>query len=190
MSPLHPEVIAGFRAFSVRFEGCVAWMYLDVRGLVTTGIGCLVDPLELALELPWYRPDWRWSTRDEIEAEWRRVKAMPPGLRATRYAGPLRLSDEAIDQLVARRLEGNAARLLGYFPELADWPAPAQTALCSMAWAMGANFVASWPRFAAAARAQDWRACADECAIRADGNPGVVPRNEANRDLFLAAAEA
>ena len=36
---MHSSVQAIFPEFSKRFEGYVHWMYLDIKGLVTTGVG-------------------------------------------------------------------------------------------------------------------------------------------------------
>ena len=44
---MFPAVQSGFPAFSAKFEGRVAYMYLDVKGLVTVG-----------LAIWWIR--WRW----------------------------------------------------------------------------------------------------------------------------------
>src|SRR6202042_670124 len=74
------------------------------------------------------------------------------------------------------------------FPDFASFPAPAQTAILPMSWAMGSGFPARWPLFSAAVRAQDWAACAANCAISSVGNAGVIPRNNADRALFLQAA--
>src|SRR5580704_1499007 len=41
-----------FPNFSKQFEGRVGWMYLDVKGLVTIGVGNLIDPLPAAVGLP------------------------------------------------------------------------------------------------------------------------------------------
>ena len=51
-------VQSSFPAFSGRFEGRVPYMYLDVLGLVTVGVGNLVDPVETAQALPFhFRPN-------------------------------------------------------------------------------------------------------------------------------------
>lgn len=190
MSDILPEVAAGFRDFTARFEGVVPYMYQDVKGLVTCGIGNLIDPMPAALPLPWLRPDGSRATRSEIVAEWRRVKAMPRALVYTRYHAPsgLHLDDDAIDGLVSTRLEADAAILVRYYPYFATFPAPAQTAILSMAWAMGAGFPKTWPRFSESVRAMDWLACAGTCAINSHGNVGVIPRNSANAALFREAA--
>ena len=41
-----------------------------------------------------------------------------------------------------------------------------------------------WPKFTAACNMGDWIAAAAECKMEEAGNPGLVPRNLANRQLF------
>lgn len=190
MSILKQEMVDAWIDFNAPLEGRVRHAYRDVRGLVTTGLGNLIDPIGLALALPWQHPDGTPATPDEIAAEWHRVKALPAALPAWKYAGssPLVLSDEVIDELVLRQLHANAATLAVFFPELASYPAPVQMAISSIAWACGAGFPPRWPRFSAAVRLRAWASAAEECAINADGNPGVIPRNLRNRELLLQAA--
>jgi len=38
--------------FSPPLEGCTRSPYLDVKGLLTVGIGCLIDPPTTAADLP------------------------------------------------------------------------------------------------------------------------------------------
>src|SRR5262245_14818954 len=138
---LHPEVWTSWCAFTLRFEGRIPWMYQDVRGLVTTGLGCLIDPVGLALPLPWENAEGPVDQK-AIRAEWTRVKSMLPGLLANRYKSPngLHLGEDTIDDLALARLDSFAKALQRYFPDLASYPPPAQQALMSMAWAMGPGF--------------------------------------------------
>ena len=48
---MHTSVKMFFPKFSEILEGNVTWMYLDVKGLVTTGKGNLIDPVGNALQL-------------------------------------------------------------------------------------------------------------------------------------------
>jgi hypothetical protein len=179
-----------------RYEGRTTWMYRDTHenGYITTGKGNLIDPVSLALDLPWLRADGELADEEEVLAEWGRVKAMPRGLRADRYRGPdgLRLSDEAVDDLVQRKLAEFWSVGLRYFPDAEEWPAPAQLGWLLMAWAMGPAFTEptakrkGWPKFKAACLALDWEMAAAECFI-----PGARDvRNEEHRRLFLAAASS
>jgi hypothetical protein len=190
MTLIHPEVLARWAAFSEPLEGRVPWLYLDVKGLPTTAVGCLVPDLATMLSLPWMcrDADKGPASADRITREWYRVKSMRAGLLANQYRGCLYLSDDAIDDLMRRRLEQDARSLAVTFPAFPDWNPSAQQGSLSMAWAMGAGFPAKYPKWSAAARDQDWATCARECGIQSADNPGVVARNDANRRLFEEAA--
>jgi hypothetical protein len=49
---MQASVRAAWCDFNRSLEGWVSWMYLDVEGLVTTGMGNLIDPVEAAFPLP------------------------------------------------------------------------------------------------------------------------------------------
>jgi GH24 family phage-related lysozyme (muramidase) len=183
---IRPSVLALWHDFSEPLEGRVAWPYLDVRGLVTVGVGALIDPIGLALQLPW-RIDGRVATPAEVFDEWSRVKAMPRGRVAAAYRGALRLAERDIDALTERRLEANAGMLRGTFRDFAEWPADAQLGALSRAWAAGAS-LAKWPKHREACRARDWGRAAKESHLREAGNPGVVRRNVEQKIAFRNAA--
>jgi GH24 family phage-related lysozyme (muramidase) len=176
--------------WSQGFEGRTPTMYQDVKGYITAGVGNLMDPITLALPLQWLKPDGSVASHDEIVAEWNRVKAMKPGLFWKDYQSPdaLYLSDTTIDALVLRQLDANAVVLQRYFPDFASFPAGAQRAILSIAWAVGAGFPPKWPNFTNAVLAKDWTAAADNSSINSVGNPGVIPRNAADKAALLEAA--
>jgi GH24 family phage-related lysozyme (muramidase) len=190
---MHASVNDAFPTFSQVFEGYVPWMYLDIKGLVTIGIGNLIDPESSALSLPFVDGSGARATPARISAEWHKLKATPAlakqGHKACKAITELRLSDHDIDQLVRRRLTRNEAGLEKVFHEWHEWPADAQLAVLSMAWAMGSGFSAKWPLFTAACAARDWQAAAANCRMKETGNPGLVPRNNANQRLFRNAHE-
>jgi GH24 family phage-related lysozyme (muramidase) len=187
-----PVVRSSFVAFSTRFEGAIPWLYLDVRGLVTTAIGVLVDPVELAFPLPLKWPDGKPATRTQIAAEWWTIKREGSlahrGAQAAGKVAVLRLDQADVEALTLRKLDAMVAHLERRFPGFSTWPAPAQLGVLSMAWACGPAF--AFPKCEAALRALDFALAAEECTIREEGNAGVRPRNIANRTLFLEAAEA
>jgi GH24 family phage-related lysozyme (muramidase) len=193
-------------------EGAVPFLYLDVKGLVTTAIGNLVDPLPAALGLPLVRPDGSKATQSEIAAEWANVKGRTDlklrGGMAFKSVTRLRLTEEGVQQVVARKLTqmdaylarrfrctehddcraqvelGSECTAFGY----ASWPADAQLGVLSMAWACGPAF--DFPHLERALREGDFLAAAAECFMNEAGNPGLRPRNRANRVLFRNAAFA
>jgi GH24 family phage-related lysozyme (muramidase) len=188
---MRPSVRDAFVKFTETFEGSCSWMYCDVKGLVTTGIGNLIDPVGAALPLPWLRPDGSSATPGEIIAAWQAVKAREDltqhGGGAYRNVSNLRLSEAGIQQVVLAKLLQNDAFLKKRFTDWETWPADAQLATLSMAWAAGPGF--NFPKFQRAAFVRDWGACAIECHMDDWSNPGLTPRNLANKKLFQNAAE-
>lgn len=178
-----------FFDFSVRFEGSVPFLYLDILCLVTVGVGNLVDPVAAALDVPFVIGD-RPATRDEVARDWHAVKDRPDlakmGHRAFEKLTTIRLTEEGTRSLVNRKLAQFELQLIQRFPAFHEWCADAQLALLSMSWAAGPAFKA--PRFEAHAKALNFDGCAEECRFQDEHNPGLRPRNDANQRMFRNAA--
>ena len=190
-----------FREFNEPFEGVVPWMYQDIKGLITVGVGNLIDPVSAATALPFQwknKPGLKnaglAASKADIEAEWKKIKGDPTlalkGHRACESITNLELSDDAIDTLIGTRLQQNEAYLVKQTPfkGFDQWPADAQMALLSMAWAMGPGGPPQFKTMAAACEKLDFDKAAVNCRIDETGNPGVVPRNKADKLLFENAA--
>lgn len=184
-----------FLAFTKPLEGVISFLYQDVKGLVSIGIGNLVDPIQLAMTLPLVRTsDGQPATRNEIAAEWAKIKALPDGAaggwRAAARVVTLHLTDDGINDMVLNKLAENDRYIAARFPQYESWPADAQLGVMSMCWAVGPAFQADWPRFTASLREQDWRTAAVECFMpEAATISGLRPRNKADELLFSNAAE-
>lgn len=216
------SVRAAFVGFTSPLEGVCPFLYLDVLGLVTTAIGNLVDtsqggdpqPWRPVLGLPFQHLDGRPATDEEIVAEWKAVKARQDmkmmGGGAFAKVTTLRLPPLGIEQVVNRKLEANDAILRQRFPDFEDWPADAQLATHSMAWACGANF--HFPQLERALKERnfgEWTidpktgttvvtgGAALHCHINTDGPDhvagtaddfrGIIPRNNANQQMYVNA---
>ncbi len=187
------SVLDAWHGFSEPLEGRVHSMYLDILGLVTTGVGNLIDTADQAAALPWvHERTGARATREEVIAAWRQLKARKDLAKLHwKYAAALndlRLTDAAIDDLVSAKLQSNASYLQAkHFRDFGEWPADAQLAALSMAWAVGPGFPLKFGNFTRAvvaagpSRWLDAKAC---CKIRETGNPGVVPRNRQNERCF------
>jgi GH24 family phage-related lysozyme (muramidase) len=184
------SVASVFTEFQAKFEGVCPFLYLDVRGLVTCAIGLLVDPVELALPLPWTIGDYP-ATQLEIRNAWDIVKGHQEMAQRGGFAfeslTTIRLTQSAIKAVTLQKAAQMEEILRTYFPSYDGDPADAQLGLLSMAWALGPAFAPRWPFFSAAYRSGDYATCAEQCQLSAAGNPGVVPRNAATRALFEAA---
>lgn len=187
------SVASIFTQYQTLFEGKCSWLYLDVKGLVTTAIGLLVDPLPLALQLPWQINGYA-ATQQEIIQAWNTVKNRSDmkmmGGGAYVSLTSIRLTDAGINTATLQKAMSMETYLRQGFPSYDNVPADAQLGLFSIAWACGPSFGPSWPLFSAAFNNGDFIACSTQCSISAMGNPGVVPRNAATMKLFRAAANA
>jgi hypothetical protein len=191
---VHQSVRDYFLPFTQPLEGRIYCMYLDIRGLVTTAVGNLIDAEDEACRLPWTRSDGTAATEAEIRAEWRLVKGMTElaqqGAGAAAGVTKLRLTDAAIDAIVLSRFDANTRILRGAYSGWDSWPADAQLGCHSILWT-GSHFPedSHWPKFNAAARARAWATAAEQSHIQDQDNRGVTDRNTANHQLFLNAAK-
>lgn len=189
---MHDTVIHIWIEFSKELEGYVNHMYLDIKGLVTIGIGNLIDPCSAALALPFIRKgDGALASQREIRFDWQTVKTRPElakkGHRAAAKYTRLMLTESSIAKLVMQKLLSNEKILKQRFKHWDQWPADAQLAVSSHAWALGPSFSKKWPLLSQSLDNQNWKRAASQCQMREFDNPGVAPRNIINRQLFLAA---
>lgn len=167
------SVRAAFVGYSKPFEACVHYPYLDVKGLATVGIGDLEEPLSEFQKLPFTRGlGGPVCSVPEIQAAYWTLKhsTLNPKRGGAQYENvtSLRISDDAITNLVATKLAQNEAVTLSLVPEFPTFPADAQLGWLSMDWALGAYFPRKWPKLTAAARDGDWNTCAVECQPSAE----------------------
>lgn len=198
---MHLSVQTQFRRFNEPFEGVVAHMYLDIKGLVTVGVGNLIDPVDCATPLPFRfknKPTivtpGEPASKAQIAAEWHRLKNNRPLAQAGHCAcepvTSLELDEHTLNSLIEQRLADNEnwLRRQPAFQQFDLWPADAQLGLLSMAWALGPAGALKFHKFCASCEKLDFVAAASQCRMNEAGNPGVIPRNRANTALFSNAA--
>ena len=198
-----PSVRDLWEKFSTTFEGYLPYMYLDRLGLVTTGMGNLIDPLPMAQALPWKKADGTRATAAEIGANWQLVKARQDlkghGGGAFKNVQNLHLDDADIQALINSKLDQNDKALSARFPGYPSWPADAQMGTNSMSWAMGSHF--NYPKFQQAVTkiVPDFKTAAIESYIPDNDEKDIAKppkdaslraRNLANKQLFLNAQAA
>ena len=192
---MHTAVKDIWIEFNEPLEGLVTSLYADVKGLVTTGMGNLVDPIALALVLPWELPGGIQASRDSVVLAWQAVKSDPLcASRGWKYAAQLplnniRLSRSSVTALIVSKLAEHDMRMRMRFANWEERPADAQLAIHSMAWAMGPMFFKRFPKFTAMFTRGDYASAANECAI-SPPHGTIVIRNERNRQLLLNAASS
>ncbi|HEX6053726.1 MAG TPA: hypothetical protein VFZ21_30865 [Gemmatimonadaceae bacterium] len=187
---MRPEVRRLWLDLNHPLEGRIQWMYCDILGKVTTGVGNLIDSPEAAAKFGWTYQDGVVALREDIAKEWQLVKSGRLPAREAETITALRLQDAAIDNAVFRQLAENERDIIERWGNWDKFPASAQMGILSMAWAMGSGFWRKFPKFSRAVDLQAWDEAGRECLIRSTGNPGVVPRNRANANLFAQAHAA
>jgi hypothetical protein len=159
-----PATLAAYQKWTEIQEGRLPYMYLDVEGLVHTGIGNLIDaspsgssaPWTPALALPWKNPDGSAASPATIQAQWQAVKARQDlkgkggGNAPFPSLTTIRLSQADIDALFQKVLSSFTETIRKYYPAIDSWPADGQMGVLGMAWALGPAFPPQWPKFTAA----------------------------------------
>lgn len=182
-------------AFTEPIEGGLACFYNDVRNKTTIAFGNLCDTPSEAAALDMVNRDGTPATAAEKIAAWHAVHDDPHAAAAgwtyAQNLTPLRLTRDGMVALAMQRLDVNDRILLARLPDWESYPACAQMAMHSLAWACGAN--AHFPRLFADVTIRDFDAAAVEIHMNEwtpEGvhNTGLMPRNVANKILMRNAA--
>jgi len=189
-------VVNSFPAFSTKFEGHTNKMYADSKHFVTTGVGNKIDPIDQALVLPWkHESDGSPVSQDDISFAWHIIKSGPGGSYGSQAKlTNIYLTDADVAKLVSDHMAMDHSYLSSEYPNYHSWPADAQLALHSISWAWGPAFAHVWGDLGNAFKAAvnsnvpDFAKAADVMTQASQHeesiNPGIVPRNVANRTLF------
>lgn len=196
---LHASVVAALPGTFGQWEGSgLPYMYTDSKGYVTTGTGNLIDPIGAALALPWKHADGSPASQAEISDAWNTVKKAWPSTQSTasQKLTSIRLDSDGLKQLMLKTIAANHSYFVTKYPDYVNWPADAQMAIHSIAWAWGPGFSRVWggngSLFDSAVATRDFvkaasimrQASAHEESI----NPGIVPRDQGNEQMFQNAA--
>lgn len=184
---MRESAISAWVEYNDDLEGICFWMYLDQIGLVTTGMGLLINSTRAALSLPWKRPDGSRASRAEIEAEWHKVAAMTDlaGIGGGNFAAftTLRLTKADVAASTARKLRVTSKILRQHYPDWDSWPADAHLAAASVAWAVGSiGSVEGYPKMRAALLRGDFDEAAKEATFR-DPTVGTYGKRQAKQQL-------
>lgn len=172
-----------------KFEGCCTWLYLDTRGLVTTGIGNLVKTPEDAVRIAMLKPDGTLATDGEKRVAWAQVHALPPAKPASFYRknGPQLVVPMAeVDRLVGTRLRDEfIPGIKKHLPEFDEFPNGPKRGLVDIVYNCGVGGFAKFSHMIASCKKRDWRAAALTCSR----STSRQERNDWTRDQFLSATK-
>lgn len=154
----------------IKFEGKIPHFYLDGVGLVTIGIGCMIENHTEAMQLKLYRKqDDKLAIRSEIIAEFNTIKSLVYPAKISYYAKNtfLYLPDNHISELFITRLSSFIIGINSKLVKLSEYPKAAQLVLIDMAYNLGLNGLEKkFPKFMLAISQKDYRTAAQECKRR------------------------
>ncbi len=187
----------------IRWEGQFPWLYRDVFGYATIGIGNLVHDADEATDLPFRNlTENRPATADEIRHEFTRVMSCQRGQRASAYRATrpprIELSEGTIAQMVVKRLEREfLPGIRQMMPNFDSFPEPAQACLVDMAYNLGigrpsthdrkATGLHAFGKLIVACNRGDWAEAARHCHVSTSREERNAWRAE---KLLAARAEA
>ncbi len=140
------DVIQGLMQVLPGFEGDIPYMYLDIAGLVTVGIGHMIPNLSWAQQIPFVaRSTAAPASADDIQSDFQAVAVAAKGQPASAYERitSLNLPDGWAVQDASQRLQNEyLPPLKMQYPGYDGYPQPAQEALLDMIYNLAR---AGWP---------------------------------------------
>lgn len=198
-----PTVRATWYEKNKTWEGDAAHMYLDTKGLVTIGVGNMIDapndPVrgwrnaqEQLAGLTFQKADGGPVSTAEIQKEWQTLRDHPEWSNNSteffRKRSTIQLTEESKRRLVMNMFDRHEVELKALFPDYGTWPAEAQFAVHSMMWALGPKgYRTKFPKMIAALKKRDFVTAAKESAITPI-NDKVKERSDHNASLLNQAA--
>jgi GH24 family phage-related lysozyme (muramidase) len=181
----------------IAHEGVIPWLYCDIKGLPTIGIGNLAGTEQAFVALPMVHQGGAHATDEEKRDVYARtLGAFAKGMTAMGYRcrSDLRLDHNDTLSLVTKRLETEfIPGIKAVCHDFDEWPLAARRATVDMGYSLGVHgLVHGHPSLVAALQARDWATAAGECHRRKDGEDPKDPttwgtRNAWTRKMYLAA---
>jgi GH24 family phage-related lysozyme (muramidase) len=177
-------------------EGDKDHMYLDRKGLVTTGIGHMLKTADAAAALPWHHKKTGLpATPAEVKKAFEKLRASWTESAQDHADGKNKFAARHYEAMSDLRLPHGFARqdaldrlqheflpsLRKVFPGFDSYPLPAQKAIVDMAYSLGVEKLKNtYPHFVAHCRAGNFADAASE-SVRKGGDPD---RNAATAKLL------
>lgn len=180
---MHTSVMQRLISFQESHEMCVQWMYKDIKGLVSTGIGFLInESADKATAIRgWVHKDNNMpATDEEIGDEWRMIKerSEPCDWKTMEALTNLRLPRKVIDDHVLSVAQGNINWLKSHGHNWDAYPADGQLGLLSLAW----NGLGKYPKCLEHIKNGNWFYAAGEATFKG------IPKRQAETQRLLCNA--
>lgn len=182
-----------FRAHVGFFEGVVQYMYLDVEGNVTVGIGHLLKDVAAAEALPFYRRHSQQNPHPvHVANAFNKVRSnlglAKNGHTAFKDLTHLDLDLTVIEQIFEDDVRGFIRELKGRdgFTEFETFPALVQIGILDLAYNMGVrHFYDEFKKFRAALKIRNWVKVADESRRSETDDKGNFLKSVQNRNNIV-----
>lgn len=172
------------------YEGNIPYMYLDVNGNVTVGVGNLLSTVADAQALPFYKNDGTAATDVDIKKAFNIVAGSSYGqmVVASDFESltTIRMKQDDIDKLANNRLSEFKKELRSAYPNFDEYPAKVKAALFDMIFNLGSKKLAKFSKMNTAIGVQDWQDAAEESRRMP---PVPEQRNDYVKGLLEAAAK-
>ena len=170
-------------SFQESHELSVSWMYKDSKGLVSTGIGFLINgSADQAIAIGGWvdKGSGMTATNQEIRDEWQMIKdrSGPCDWRTMEALTNLRLPRKVIDDHVIKLAQSNINWLKSHGHDWDAYPADGQLGLLSLAW----NGLGKYPRCLEVIKNGNWFYAAGEATFK-----GIPKRQEQTQMLLCNA---
>lgn len=173
-----------------RWEGLVAWMYLDTVGVVTVANGRALQTASDADALP-FMIGGRRASFAEVTTDFERVKSMEKGHLAAHYkcSSSVTLEDADMAALLTVDVHSFDLKLQRLLPGYVAAPDAAKRGAFDMAYNLGMEGLLKFHKFCAAFESGNWSECAAQCD-RDESVAAFDERNAWTKELFEQAAKA
>jgi len=148
------------------FEGEIPWMYLDnaKQSNVTCGYGFLVPNEQATLSYVWEK-DGRPATDDEVKEEFRRIRAMSPGMSAAHYKGSLLMDQEnMVAHGIGHLTSYCIPQILKHCPGFESMPIGVRNCLVDIEWNVIGG-VGAFPSLCLFCNSGDWAMAAPQSHV-------------------------
>jgi GH24 family phage-related lysozyme (muramidase) len=169
-----------------KWEGSVPHMYVDTNGYVTVGIGFMIPSASAAKGYGFVkRADGKKASDKEKEEEWKKVKKLTKGKKASAYEKDttLDLPDSEIKKLLTEKIKEFETGIKKIYSDYDKYPDELKLALMDIAYNTGVDGLKAFAKMKKAIDEKRWT----DAATESKRGKGRAERNKYVHDLIIAA---
>ncbi len=171
-----------------KWEGSIPHMYVDTNGYVTVGIGFMIPTAAAAKSYGFVKRGGNTKASDkEKEAEWKTVKKMAKGKKASAYkdSTTLDLPDAEIKKLLLEKIKEFEAGIKKIYSDYDKYPDELKLALLDIAYNTGLGGLKAFAKMKKAIDEKRWA----DAATESKRGKARAERNTYVYDLIIAAGK-